>query len=84
MGDKVATDASTLTGIFFSNSTSVGINLDTLVQVDTEASVVDITSRSLLKKFLLSLGTLWCKIIHQAEQESFTVETRGGVLGTRG
>lgn len=82
--DKIKTDSHSITAFEFANGTQVGINKDTEVLIDTESSVKDITKRTLLKKIKLTLGTIWCKVSKQEADESFTVETRGGVLGVRG
>jgi RHS repeat-associated protein len=84
VGDKIQTFPGTVASIEFSNGTQIGVNVETTVVIDTEASVQDISVRRRWTKFLLNLGTIWCKITHQARDESFTVESRGGVLGTRG
>lgn len=83
LGDKVANASESGSALEYVNGTQIGINEDTTVLIDTEGSVEDISIRSRLKKFKLSLGGLWCRITHQSADESFTVETRGGVLGTR-
>jgi RHS repeat-associated protein len=83
IGDKIQNLPGSLSGIEYENGTQIGINYETTVLIDTESSAADFTVRSRWKKFKLSLGGLWCRITHQAEQESFTVETRGGVLGIR-
>jgi hypothetical protein len=82
--DHIKTGDHSKTTLQFKDGTQVGINPDTEVFIDTDKSVKDVTKRTLFKRVLLTLGTIWCKVTKQKSNESFVVETPGGILGVHG
>ncbi|MCL5056371.1 MAG: FecR family protein [Firmicutes bacterium] len=82
--DKIKTGDHSHTTLEFKDGTQVGINQNTEVYIDTNTTVKNITKETFLKRIFLDVGSIWCKVTKQKENESFTVQTRGGVLGVRG
>lgn len=82
--DKIKTGNHSQTTIEFKDGTQVGINQNTEVYISTENTVKNITKETFLKRIYLDIGSIWCKVTKQNANESFTVQTRGGVLGVRG